>query len=65
MLTKHDLSHMGRNRKETRLITSQPPLLSVQREEKKKKKQQGRVKAERRGRWRTGPGGRLCLAGFG
>lgn len=37
MLTKHDLSHMGRNKKETRLITSQPPLLSDRREEEKKK----------------------------
>lgn len=58
MLTKHDLSHMGRNRKETRLITSQPPLLSVQREEKKKKKttrqSKGReARAMENGAWRT------------
>lgn len=62
MLTKHDLSHMGKNKRNTRLITTQPPSFTLRpRGWKRKRPESGQGGEGNGGR---GPGRCCCPTGF-
>lgn len=61
MLTKHDLSHMDKNKRKTSLITTQPPLLCGPEGGKEKSQNTGR---EARAVEDEAPGRCFCPTGF-